>query len=185
MNTNTTPTKEGIDKRTIRAATESMSIDRHAGEPGEYDVYSESGSVYRVCLITETCDCPSDTYQDGACKHQRRVEMALGQRDVPELDEETDVELMIAAREQYRGLGDSTVEHRPADDAVVVTDGGVAIESATQDDAGEEARITGPHLEPPEQGGATYYRCEDCGRESLRRGDVERSEFHAEGCALR
>ncbi|WP_049946423.1 hypothetical protein, partial [Halalkalicoccus jeotgali] len=121
MNTNTTPTKEGIDKRTIRAATESMSIDRHAGEAGEVDVYSESGSVYRVCLITETCECPSDTYQDGACKHQRRVEMALGQHDVPNLDEETDVELMIAAREQYRGLGDSTVEHRPADDAVVVT----------------------------------------------------------------
>jgi hypothetical protein len=101
--------------------------------------------------------------------------MALGQRDVPDLDEETDVELMIAAREQYRGLGDSTVEHRTADDAVIVTDGGVATESATQDT--DETLITGPHLEPPEQGGATYYRCEDCGRESLRRGDVERLSF--------
>lgn len=49
----------------------------------------------------------------------------------------------------------------------------------------DEMRITGPHLESPEQGGATYYRCEDCGRESLRRGDVERSEFHTEECALR
>ncbi|ADJ17186.1 hypothetical protein [Halalkalicoccus jeotgali] len=185
MNTNTTPTKEGIDKRTIRAATESMSIDRHAGEAGEVDVYSESGSVYRVCLITETCECPSDTYQDGACKHQRRVEMALGQHDVPNLDEETDVELMIAAREQYRGLGDSTVEHRPADDAVVVTDGGVATESPMQDTDVNEPTITGPWTEPAEQGGAEYWRCEDCGRESLRRGDVERSEFHAEECVLR
>ena len=183
MDTQITNTKEGVDKRTIRAATESMSIDRHAGKCGEFDVYSESGSVYRVCLITETCDCPSATYQDGACKHQRRVEMELGQRDVPGLDEKIDVEMMIVAREEYRGLGDSTVEHRPADDAVVVTDGGVATENPMQDD--EEARITGPHLELPEQGGTTYYRCGNCGRESLRRGDVEHSEFHAEGCALR
>ena len=91
--------------------------------------------------------------------------------------------MMITVREQYCGLGDSTVKHRPTDDAVVVTDDGVATETATQDD--KEARITGPHLEPTEQGGTTYYRCEDCGRESLRRGDVEYSEFHAEECALR
>jgi hypothetical protein len=178
-------TKEGIDKRTIRAATESMSIDRHAGDTGEFDVYSESGSVYRVDLIAGSCSCPDDEHNApaGGCKHLRRVEMETGQRSVPHFDRETDVEIMIAAREEYRGLGDSTVEHRPADDAVVVTDGGVATETATQDD--DETLITGPHLEPPEQGGATYYRCEDCGRESLRRGDVERSEFHAEGCALR
>ena len=91
--------------------------------------------------------------------------------------------MMIAAREEYRGLGDSTVKHRPADDVVVMTDGGVATETATQDDT--ESRITGPHIEPPKQGGATYYRCETCGRESFRRGDVERSEFHAEECTLR
>jgi hypothetical protein len=110
--------------------------------------------------------------------------MKLGQRDVPDLDKETDVELMIAAREQYRGLGDSTVEHRPADDTVIVTDGGVATESTTQDTDVGESTITGPWTEPAEQGSAEYWRCEDCGRESLRRGDVERSEFHAEGCAL-
>lgn len=87
--------------------------------------------------------------------------------------------MMITAREQYHGLGDSTVEHRPVDDTVVVTKGGVATETFTQDD---ETLIAGPHLELPEQGGATYYRCEDCGCESLRYGNVEGSEFHAEGC---
>ncbi|MDL5363142.1 hypothetical protein [Halalkalicoccus sp. NIPERK01] len=95
------------------------------------DLVSEITNVtYRVGVVENRGlnlggghSSPSATYQDGACKHQRRVEMALGQRDVPDLDEETDVEMMIAAREQYRGLGDSTVEHRPADDAVVVTDG--------------------------------------------------------------
>jgi hypothetical protein len=150
MQSKNADTKEGIDKRTCRTAVESMSIDRHAGEPGEVDVYSESGSVYRVYLITETCECPSGTYQDGVCKHQRRVETALGQRDVPELDEETDVELMIAAREQYRGLGVSTVEHRPADDAVIATNGGVATETATQDTDIDGPIIPGPWMEPAE-----------------------------------
>lgn len=69
--------------------------------------------------------------------------MELGQRDVPDLGEETDVEMMIAAREEYRGLGDSTVEHRPANDTVIVTDGGVATETVTQD--ADETLITGPH----------------------------------------
>lgn len=45
--------------------------------------------------------------------------------------------------------------------------------------------ITGPWTEPADQGGLSYYRCADCGRESLRRGDLERSAFHAEGCAGR
>ncbi|KYH23899.1 hypothetical protein HAPAU_39780 [Halalkalicoccus paucihalophilus] len=71
---------------------------------------------------------------------------------------------MIAAREQYRGLGDSTVEHRSADDAVVVTDSGVATEAATQDD---ETLITILNLELPERGGKKYVRCEGCRCELL------------------
>lgn len=52
-------------------------------------------------------------------------------------------------------------------------------------DARTEPRITGPWTEPIEQGGANYWGCSDCGRESLRRGDLERSEFHAEECSIR
>ncbi|KYH23985.1 hypothetical protein HAPAU_40640 [Halalkalicoccus paucihalophilus] len=48
MSTKNADTKEGIDKRTRRTAVESMSIDRHAGEPSEFDVYSESGTVYQA-----------------------------------------------------------------------------------------------------------------------------------------
>ncbi|WP_122090870.1 hypothetical protein [Halalkalicoccus subterraneus] len=165
MNAKHANTKEDIDKRTIRAATESIRIDRHAGEAGEFDVNSEIGNVYRVYLIAEACDCPSDTYQDGVCKHQRRVE------------------LMIATHEQYRGLGDSTVKHRPADDAMVVTDGGITTETAMDADINKPV-ITGPWTEPAEQGGTDYWRCEDCGRESLRRSDLERSKFHAEECVF-
>lgn len=39
------------------------------------------------------------------------------------------------------------------------------------------------HEEPPEQGGATYYRCER-GREAMRRKDL-RSEYHREECTAR
>ena len=47
-----------------------------------------------------------------------------------------------------------------------------------------EPEITGPHIEPPELSNATtYWRCEDCGRESIRERDLYRVSFHAEGCA--
>ncbi len=68
---------------------------------------------------------------------------------------------------------------------MVVTNGGVATETAPQDDDIDETLITGPWTELDEQGGATCFRCEDCGRESPSRGDVERLKFHAEKCAFR
>lgn len=182
MNTNATSGKEsnGIDSRTKKAAVESMSLDAYAGETGEYDVYAESGEVYRVCLITESCSCPDYEYNtpEGGCKHFRRVEMEIGQRSVPDLGRETDVEMMIEARADQQAA--------ETDQAEVVTDGGVAVESgqtATQDR--NEARITGPWTEPADQGGANYWKCSECGRESLRRGDLEDSAFHASGCSLR
>lgn len=75
--------------------------------------------------------------------------MTLGQREIPNLDAKTDIEMMmmIAAREEYCRLDDLTIEHRPADDALIVTDGDVATETTTQD--AEETLITGPQLEPP------------------------------------
>lgn len=42
--------------------------------------------------------------------------------------------------------------------------------------------ITGPWTEPVEQGGENYWRCADCGHESLRRGDLKRPTFHATTC---
>ncbi|MDL5363911.1 hypothetical protein [Halalkalicoccus sp. NIPERK01] len=146
-----------------------------------FDVYSATNgenTIYTVDLRAEVCTCADFRHREpkGGCKHIRRVKLALGLMPVPagiDLDE-----ALVHDREKYG------VEPEPSTTAVA-TDGGVATETATQDDANEEARITGPHLEPPEQGGATYYRCEDCGRESLRHRDVERSEFHADGCALR
>jgi hypothetical protein len=41
--------------------------------------------------------------------------------------------------------------------------------------------MTTEHLEPVEQGGGMYYRCEGCGREAMRRWDLE-SEHYLEKC---
>lgn len=123
MNENDTGAEEanGAQKRTIRAATESMSLDRHAGETGDFDVYSQSGSVYRVNLITKTCDCPDHQHNDRHCKHLRRVEIEAGQRPVPDLDQQTDVEVMINARADQQAA--------ETDQQEVATDGGVVVES--------------------------------------------------------
>lgn len=126
MSTNDTTTENGIAPRTRRACIESMALDRHAGEVGEYDVYSESGAVYRVNLIAGTCDCPDDQHNAPAdgCKHYRRVEMETGQRHVPAAlaTGRTNVARTIDARERVHA-------RKATRKATVATDGGMAIES--------------------------------------------------------
>lgn len=85
---------EGIDKRTIKAATESMTI--VALGRGEYKVYSGVKNAYVVNVLAETCECADAEYNhpvDG-CKHRQRVEMEIGQREIPDLGRRTDVEIM-------------------------------------------------------------------------------------------
>lgn len=98
MNTKHTNAVESIDKRTIRAATESMTI--VALGRGEYKVYSGTRKSYVVDLINETCECPDEEFNhpvDG-CKHRQRVCMELGQLPIPDLGRRTDVEIMVGAR---------------------------------------------------------------------------------------
>ena len=54
-----------------------------------------------------------------------------------------------------------------------------AVESAD-----DEPTITGPHMEPAEISNATtYWRCSECGYESVREKDLYRASFHAADCA--
>lgn len=46
------------------------------------------------------------------------------------------------------------------------------------------ALINGPYHEPPEQGGLTYYCCEVCGIETLRRSDLLNPECHFGRCEV-
>lgn len=53
------------------------------------------------------------------------------------------------------------------------------------DDVPTDGLITGPWTEPLEQGGKQYWRCADCGRESVREGDLRRARFHPTNCEAR
>ncbi|MEE6210871.1 hypothetical protein U3A55_12000 [Salarchaeum sp. III] len=46
-----------------------------------------------------------------------------------------------------------------------------------------ESELEGPFVEPPEQGGALYWRCPDCGREIL--DGHEHNLTHAADCRLK
>jgi hypothetical protein len=46
-------------------------------------------------------------------------------------------------------------------------------------------QITGPHYEPPTVANATtYWRCEACNRESIRKQDLHLAAFHADECEV-
>jgi hypothetical protein len=48
----------------------------------------------------------------------------------------------------------------------------------------DNPEITGPHMEPPEVRNATiYWRCAECGYESIYEHDLSRTSFHADDCA--
>jgi hypothetical protein len=153
---------------------------------GRFDVYSANNGhneIYTVDLRAETCECADYEHRNptGGCKHIRRVKLGLGIMPLP-----AGVELdgcLIDTRAKY-GVdvgGESPVACAPVSDArtpdspgedtaVAVTDGGQPV-------------ITGPHMEPPEVANATtFWRCEDCGHESVRKQDTDRAAFHAPGC---
>ena len=63
------------------------------------------------------------------------------------------------------------------------TDTAVDNESTTSHDTAN-SEITGPHMEPPELSNATtYWRCSECGYESIYEHDLFRASFHAHDCA--
>jgi hypothetical protein len=101
MQTNEIEAHERTDARTRRAATKSMTT--HLEAPGLIRVYTCSGDGqdgYLVDAIEGVCECPAFRYQDGKCKHICRVEMELGEREIPDLPGRSDVEMMIASRQE-------------------------------------------------------------------------------------
>ena len=59
------------------------------------------------------------------------------------------------------------------------TEADTAVESSKNN-----PEITGPHFEPPELTNATtYWRCSECGYESVREKDLHRASFHAPDCS--
>ena len=75
------------DPRTIRAATEHMTVIEEAR--AFFEVITSSGD-YRVDLAEPACTCPDFQYREEVqeCKHIRRVRLQFGQVDVDELESE-------------------------------------------------------------------------------------------------
>jgi len=72
----------------VRALTEKMTVLDDVGRardaPGLFVVVSSSGASYLVDYQEERCECPSQFYRGGECKHLARVAYATGERDIPE-----------------------------------------------------------------------------------------------------
>jgi hypothetical protein len=75
---------EPHDRRTVRAATEYLTVLPKA--PGVYRVVSGSGNGYVVDTEAGVCTCPDARYHDPGegCKHLRRVQMETGARAIPD-----------------------------------------------------------------------------------------------------
>ncbi|GGL55269.1 hypothetical protein [Halocalculus aciditolerans] len=71
-------------KRTVAAAREAMVAVEIAEDL--WNVYT-TDEVYMVAVDLSACTCPDAQYRapDEGCKHVRRVEMRLGERDVPDV----------------------------------------------------------------------------------------------------
>ncbi|MFC6906868.1 hypothetical protein [Halalkalicoccus tibetensis] len=181
-----------LDARDVRALTDCMTVlgdqGRVRGVPGLYEVVSASGSTYLVDVDQGVCECPDHEHRGAHCKHLRRVEVATGARTIPAwiADDELDDDLGAFVRSGPRFEPGHVVAEPDASTAghAVATDGGVVVEDvgSNEPEPASEPEIT-RHVEPPEQGGATYYRCE-CGREAMREQDL-RSDAHREECSAR
>jgi len=88
-----------VDDRVVRAATEYLYVIPFG--PAMYEVYSEDGERYRVDLKIGGCTCPDSQYRRdaaGNCKHELRVLMALGEREIPDSVTVEEVDRMLAER---------------------------------------------------------------------------------------
>lgn len=138
-----------LDERDVRALTEYLTVLPEA--PGIYEVVSQSGRAYIVDAWEGTCTCPDFEYHrpDGGCKHLRRVAFATGERSIPPAVPDDAVDDQLG-----RHVSDESV---PRSTALDDGDGG---------SLGPFPAVT-KYREPVEQGGALYWRCEGCGRETI------------------
>ncbi len=81
------PQHDDLEPRTSRAVDESMAVSL-LKKGGRYEVRSASGNWYEVDVISESCTCPDwrKRTPEGGCKHLRRVDHEIKQRQVPRPD---------------------------------------------------------------------------------------------------
>jgi hypothetical protein len=129
MSDHATDANESIDRRTVRALTEPLTVLDHDETPVDdadttiVTVTSASGSTYDVDVRAGACSCADARHREpeGGCKHVRRARVALG-RDVVDAD-------TIRALDVDEQLGAFAPGPR-----VAVSDGGIV-------DAGDDAEL--------------------------------------------
>jgi len=120
---------------------------------GTYVVHAESGNRYEVDVFETSCTCPDwrDSATPERCKHIRRVDMEIDAGTVPRPD------------------------GRIADDQSVAPDPRSTVPQGQGSRTVAENRISGPIPEFDRYGrstATTYWRCETCGREAIRKRDL-------------
>ncbi|WP_224268895.1 SWIM zinc finger family protein [Haloprofundus salinisoli] len=104
-------TPDPVDERDVRALTETMFVDREA--PDFYRVRTGSGDEYVVDTREPACTCPDFQYRDVRCKHVRRVQFEVGDRDTDTVADDVYAALddlddrlaaLAARRAEYVGL---------------------------------------------------------------------------------
>lgn len=130
-----------LESRTVRALTEKMTTLDDG--PDIYTVVSQSGSTYTVDLRESRCTCPDAKHNlddDEQCKHERRVEFAIGLRTVPQWCERDAVDPHLGQHVDTVGDDDTTDDVKAADTPHAVTDGGKAVTSTeSTDEAHDDA----------------------------------------------
>ena len=107
----------------------SLTVDEHVHPDGSgrFEVHSASGNSYTVDLREDTCDCPDFVQHepDGDCYHIRRVRMALGLTDVPEVLMDRRDPCLVKSMEKFGAEPEPepfSIEEQAA--RVVMADGG-------------------------------------------------------------
>lgn len=70
------------DERDKRAAQERLFV-HDVDAPGVFHVYSTDGRKHVVDGRDGRCTCEDYQYRESYCKHQRRVDMVRGKRQIP------------------------------------------------------------------------------------------------------
>jgi hypothetical protein len=149
-------TENGIEKRTRRACTESMTVVAHSDGTEMFDVWTgacEEPYVVDLAGEHDRCTCPNIEHNLKAgerCKHARRVCLEFGLApfgDVPPVRSEHAASMDVQLARRRRGIDDEP-EPKPEPITVgdakparaVATDGGVVVsEPETRGTSAEDA----------------------------------------------
>lgn len=93
-----------LESRSVSALTEYLyAFDGHGwarDAPGCWVVYAEDGTRYRVDVEQGACTCDDAFYRDpnGGCKHIRRVEFLIGEREIPRWVDQRHIDTWLVER---------------------------------------------------------------------------------------